>query len=172
MYEARLLINFQMAAPKSKSIKLQEFYAHSDTVNTVSIGTYSSYVFCTGGDLIPFNSAVLLRLLESVLNTKFIQSSHLCSFFHYWRGSTPSEFIVLMRDPPVGDDCKVNVWKIGKHQPIMVCDVIVRSLMCESQSLTGHKTEVECVKFDGGFQKPEEVSSLFLCVSRFRIAYL
>jgi len=33
-----------------------------------------------------------------------------------------------------GDDCRVNVWKLGKAQPLM--------------SLTGHATEVDSILFD------------------------
>lgn len=73
-------------ARKAKSMKIQEFYAHSAPINAVSVGRQSAHVVASGGD-----------------------------------------------------DMRVNIWRLGKPQPIM--------------SLEGHSTEVDSVMFDA----PEEL---------------
>lgn len=77
-----------MSKPKKrgKALKIQEFYAHSEAVNSACLGKNSSHVLATGGD-----------------------------------------------------DFRVNIWKLGKHKPLM--------------SFVGHQTEVDCVMFDS----PEEI---------------
>ena len=100
-----------------KAVKLQEFLAHDGEVTSLYIGRKSAGVLVTGGDDRKVRSSLQKYKLD---------------FDSPPPSATPS-LPPLPRLPP-SRALQVNVWLLGKPQPLL--------------SLSGHASPISCVSFD------------------------